>query len=144
MNGLVKKIIGIISSYKYNSYKKELSKKQVLKLSPKGVIKARRKFNKFIDSLSSEEVVLFGTLYDKFWLELAFMEAIKYPEVKKLFERRHIEALQHYIIRGESEEAVNKRFFLNVDTEPSISDLVNKFKAYCDGVADVAVDNSVK
>lgn len=112
-----------------------------IKISDKAAIKLQKKLDKFINGLSSPEVVLLGTLYDRFWLELAFMEAVKYDEVKHLFERKQLEALQHYIIRGNSAEQVNSDFAL-LDEE-KIDILVKKFKSYCAAIKEESIDKDV-
>lgn len=113
-----------------------------IKLSIPDTIKLQKKLDKFTTALKPAEIIVLGTLYDKFWLELAFMEAMKYKEVKQLFERKQIEALQHYIIRGESAEQVNNDFALIKDDD-TIDILVNKFKAYCAKVKEEPIDKDV-
>ncbi len=137
----MKWLFRIISRYKYNAYKRKLDSIRELSLSEKEGIKLSNKLNKFVDGLSPAEAVYLGTLYDKFWLELAFMEATKYIEVKKLFERKQIEALQRYLIAGLSEEEVNKMYALTEDE--TIDKLVAKFRKYCGSVLKV-VDKNVK
>lgn len=142
MKWLFKKVLRFISAYKYEKYKQELDNMGEIKITEKQAIKLQKRLDSFITGLKPEEVILLGTLYDRFWLELAFMEAIKYKEIKQLFERAQIEALQHYIIRGEPAEKVNGDFAL-IKGESDIDTLVYKFKTYCAGVRKDAIDTDV-
>lgn len=142
MKSLFNTILNRISIYKYNQYKKKLNVDGPPKLKEPAVVRLQKKLDKFVTKLSTSEVVLLGTLWDRFWLELAFMEALKYKEVKGLFERKQLEALQHYIIRGYPIEKVNKEFAL-IDGEDDIETLVRKFRGYCAEIKDIAIDNPV-
>ncbi len=131
-------VFRLLSEYKYKKYKKELAKKQVLSISRDKLERLNKKLNKFVDGLSTEELVYLGTLEDGFWLELAFLEAIKYPEVKKLYERAELEALRAYVTGCGTKEDIQREFL--VGSGKSMDKVIAAFRGYCSNIVDKGVN----